>query len=111
MLLNITKTNEDKHKNVQQIAIQKFPILNDYKYNPANKVKAGQTIRYVDLQYNKLSTPMIVIEIIHNKSLMIPDKTVKSIVLFNTTHKTYIKLNPLKFYIFVSYGIKRSNDL
>ncbi len=67
----------------------KFKITKKYNYIKKNNIELGKTIRYVDLNLNKISTTGIVVNISDN-----------NILLFNQSNNIYWKINPDKYYLF-----------
>jgi hypothetical protein len=100
LLPNTTKTNKPIiNKIIEKIKL-KHEILDKYKFiSEPEQLTKGDFIRYVDLGNTKLSFPYIISEIIYDIS---PSniKHITNIAIFNSKYKTYIKINPKKYYIF-----------
>lgn len=85
--------------NINEI-YNKFPKLKyKFEYVKPEHVQKGDIIRYVDLNYNKLSMSGVVVKITYKNTYF---KEFKSFLLFNRIKNVFWKIKPKKYYLFVS---------
>ncbi len=86
---------------------KKFKSTKYYNFIRTEQIEIGMMIRYVDLEFKKISTTGIIVNIISTSS-----KKIGNILLYNPSNDIYWKINPDKYYLFfIEKGTNKANNI
>lgn len=80
--------------------------LSGYKYSDKTKVKKGQIIRYISLDFDEISIPCLLREIEYT-----PKGNINNFVVSNNLTGNVWRIKPNKYYLFILSGSKMSRML
>ena len=74
---------------------RKYPSLKNCEYLHTEQIEIGDLIQMVDLNITHLSIKGVCVKINYTEN-----KTIESILLFNSSIQIFWKINPTKYYVF-----------
>lgn len=84
---------------------KKFKSTKYYNFIRTEEIEIGMIIRTVNLDFKKISTTGIVVNILHTSN-----KSIGNIVLYNPSNLIYWRINPDKYYLFyIEKNTKNTN--